>query len=155
MIRCHNVWLQSCWMVAMTSVRAPSWHNDICACALTRFVPYPLHKFRLTSSFSYLWQWHLSVLTPYHLLSADYVRVQLVHLFTFLLFLHDMEKFFRTIFHCLHVVSCPVSLCLHTILNYFSSCLHVGIYLLLVLPNLNHISNKDYPWSVILEAAEF
>ena len=47
-IRCHNVRLQSCCMVVTTSVRAPSWNDDICACALTRFSPYPLRKLRLT-----------------------------------------------------------------------------------------------------------
>ena len=50
-IRCHNVQLQSCLMVVTTSVRAPSWHDDVCACALTRFVPYRLHKFNLRHHF--------------------------------------------------------------------------------------------------------
>ena len=32
---CHNVRLKSCSMVMATSVRAPSWHDDVRACALT------------------------------------------------------------------------------------------------------------------------
>ena len=50
-IGCHNVQLQSCSMVVTTSVRAPSWHGDIHMCTLTCFVRYPLHKFRLPTSF--------------------------------------------------------------------------------------------------------
>ena len=36
-IVCHNVRLQSCLMVATTSVRAPSWHDNVHACDLTHF----------------------------------------------------------------------------------------------------------------------
>ena len=43
-IGCHKVWLKSYRM-------PPSWHDDTRACALTIFVPYTLHEFRLTSSF--------------------------------------------------------------------------------------------------------
>ena len=43
-IRYHNFLLQSSLMVVTTSVRAQSWHEDVRACELTRFVPYPLHK---------------------------------------------------------------------------------------------------------------
>ena len=204
-IGCHNVRLQYCWMVVTTSVRAPSWHGDVPVCALTRFVPYPLHKFRLkssfsymwlchisvltswhvlstdyvrvrivfalywlrgnwrpqrpasfetkvvhkfrlTSSFSYLWLWRLSVLTSCHILSADYVHVRLVHFFSFFLRLHAVGTFFRTIFLYLHVVSYPVSFCLHDGFNSFSSCLHVGINFFFFLPNLNHISNMLLVW---------
>ena len=49
----HNVLLQYCLMIVTMSMRAPSWHCDVRACAIKRFVPYPLHKFRLTSSFYY------------------------------------------------------------------------------------------------------
>ena len=97
-IICHNVQIQSCCMVVKMSKCSPSWHDTICACTLTCFVPYPLHKFILTSSFYYLWLWHISFLTLYHLLSLDYVRVQLVNLFTFSLCLHNVETFFCTIF---------------------------------------------------------
>ena len=114
-------------MVVTTSVRAQSWDDDVHACALTPFVPYPLHKFRLTSSFSYFWPWHLSALTLCHVLSADYVCVRLVHFFSFFLRFHTVETIFRTILLCLHVVSCPVSFCLHTGFDYFSSSLHVGL----------------------------
>ena len=131
-IGCHNVQLQSCLMVVMTSVHVPSWYDNIRACALTRFVPYPLHKFRVTSAFSCLWLWSLSVLTSCHVLSADYVCVILVHLFSFSIHLHAVEKFFRTILLCLHVVSCTVSFCLHSGFDYLSSCLHVGLDLFLV-----------------------
>ena len=58
-IGCHNVRLQSCLMVVTMSVRAPSWNDNVRACALTRFVPYKLHKFRLTLSFSYLCLLHI------------------------------------------------------------------------------------------------
>ena len=34
-IVCHNIRLQSCLMVVMRSVRAPSGHGDVCACAHT------------------------------------------------------------------------------------------------------------------------
>ena len=96
-IGCHNARIQSCWIVVTTSVRAPSWHDVVCACTLTHFFPYPLHKFRLMLSFSYLWLWHIYVLTLYHFLSADYVRVRLVHFFSFFLHLHDVETFFCTV----------------------------------------------------------
>ena len=132
-------------MVVTTSVHAPSWQDDTRVCALTRFVPYSLHKFRITSSFSYLWLWHLSVLTLCHVLSANYVSVRLVHLFSFLLCLHAVKKCFHTIFLCLHVVSFPVSLCIHAGFDYWSSCIHVGLYFFLVWPNLNHISRKTGP----------
>ena len=128
-------------MFVTTSVRVPSWHNDVRACSLTRFVPYPLHKFRLTWWFYYLWLWHISVLKLYHFISAEYVCVQLVHLFFFFLCLHAVETFFCTIFVCLHVVSCPVSIYLHSGLDSFSSYLHFGLYFLLVWPNLNQIYN--------------
>ena len=58
-----------------------------------RFVPYPLHKFRLTLWFSYFWLWYLSVLTLYHFLSRDYVCVHLVPLFFFLLKCMQFLKF--------------------------------------------------------------
>ena len=60
----------------MASVRVPSCRDGVCECAMAVFVPYPLHKFRRTSSFSYWWLWQISVLTSYHLLSANYVRVR-------------------------------------------------------------------------------
>ena len=131
-IVCHNVRLQYCSMVVTTSVRASSWHDDIHVCALMHFVPYPLLKFSLTLSFSYLWLWHLSVLTVYHVLSSDYLSVRLVHFFSFFLRLHAVETFFRIIFICLHIVSCHVSLCLHAGFDYFSSCIHVGLDFFLV-----------------------
>ena len=97
-IGCHNVQLQSFLMVMATYVRAPLWYDDIRACALTLFVPYSLHKFRLTLSVSYFWLWHLSILLSCHVLSADYIRVRLVHLFFFFFRLHAVEMFFCTIF---------------------------------------------------------
>ena len=72
----YNVQLVYYWMIVTTSVCAPSWRNNVCACSLTVFVPYPLHTFRLMMSFSYWWLWHLSVLMSYHILSAYYVRVR-------------------------------------------------------------------------------
>ena len=145
-IGCHNAWLQSCLMVVATSVRVLLWHEDVRVCALTRFTPYPLHKFRLTSAFSYLWLCHISVLTSFNVLSADYISVRLVHLFSFLLRLHAVETFFRTILLCLHVVSCPVSFYLHAGFDSLSLCLHVGIDFFLVWPNLNHIYNTLIGW---------
>ena len=118
-------------MVVTTSVRAPSWHDDVRACALARFVPYPLHKFRLTSSFSYLWLWHISILMTCNVLFAYYVRVWPVNFFSFFLRLQAVETFFSTILLCLHVG-----------FDSSSSCIHVGIDFFLVLPNLNHISNR-------------
>ena len=131
-IGCHNVQIQSCLMVVMTSVFTPSWHEDVRVCVLNRFVPYLLHKLRLTLLFSYLWIWNIYVLTLCHVLSEDYVRVRLVNLFPFSLYLHAVDTFFCTIFLCLHVVSCPVSFCLHAGFDSFSSCLHVGIDFFLV-----------------------
>ena len=52
-IRCHQVQLESYRMVVMTSMHAPSYHDDVRACALMVFVPYPLNKFILTWSFYY------------------------------------------------------------------------------------------------------
>ena len=124
------------------SVCARSWHDNIHACALTHFVAYPLHKFGLTLSFSYLWLWNISVLTLCHVLSTDYVCVPLVHLFSFFFCLHAVQTFFRKIYLCLHVVSCRVSFFLHSGFDYFSSCLHVGLDSFLVWPNLNYISNN-------------
>ena len=128
------------------SVRAPSWHDEVRACALTRFVPYLLHKFIITSSFSYLWIWHISVLTSCQVLSAEYVRVQLVNFSSFFLHLHAVEIFFCTIFLCLRVVSCPVSLFLHAGFDSFSSCLHTGINFFLIWTKLNHIYNTLPSW---------
>ena len=145
-IECHIVWLQYCSMVVTMSVCAPSWHDDIRVCSLMCFVPYPLHKFRLTSSFSYLWLWHISVVTSCHVLSAKNVRVRLVHFLSCFLRLHAVEIYFRTILLCLHVVSCPVFFCLHTWFDYFSSCLHVGLDFVLVWPNLKHIYNTILGW---------
>ena len=108
----HNVLLASYWMVVTTSLCVTSWHDNVRACALTVFVPYPLRKFILTSYFSYWWLWHLSVINPYHLLSADYVRVRLVHLSIFLL--------------CIHAVSYLFSSCLHYGFNSSSFCLQEG-----------------------------
>ena len=101
-IGCHNIQHQSCSMIVTTSVCAPSWHDNIHVCALTRFAPYPLHKFRLTLSFSYLWLWNISVLTLCHVLSADYARVRLVHLFSFFLCLHRVETKENGTKKCLH-----------------------------------------------------
>ena len=145
----HNVQLQLCSMGVTTSVRAQSWYDNVRVCSLTHFVSYPIHKFRLASSFSYLWLWHIFVLTLFHVLSADYICVRIVHLFYFFLCLHDVGKFLRTIFLCIHVVSCLVFFCIHAGFCSFSSCIHVGLYLLLVLPNLNHISNNIY-WPCII-----
>ena len=47
------------------------------------FVPYPLRKFRLTLSLSYWWIWHISILMPYHIFSADYVSILIVYIFPF------------------------------------------------------------------------
>ena len=74
-IRCHNVILEFCGMVVTTSVNTPSWHENVCECALTLLYYIHLHKLILTLSFSYLWLWNPSILTPYHLLSPDNVRV--------------------------------------------------------------------------------
>ena len=57
----------------------------------------------------------------------DYVHVLLVHFFSFFLCLHAVETFFRIIFLCLQVVSCPVSFYIHAGFDSFSSCLHVGL----------------------------
>ena len=124
----------------MTSVHAPSWHDDVRACALAFFVPYTLHKFRLTLSFSYLYLWNLSVLASHHFLSADYVCVQLMHFFLFFLCLHAVETFF-SFFSCLRALSCPFSFCISAGFYYLSSCIHVNPNFFLVWPNLNHISN--------------
>ena len=99
-------------------------------------IPYPLRKLTLTSSFSYWWIWHISVLMSCEVLSADYVRVHLVYLFSFFVRLHAVEIFFRTIFLCLPFISFTVSFCLHAGFDYLSSCLHVGIYFFLVWPNI-------------------
>ena len=47
----------------------------------------------LRRHFIIIWLWHLSVLTSCHVLSADYVRVWLVHFFFFFLRLHAVETF--------------------------------------------------------------
>ena len=141
-IRFHNVRLQYFFMVVTTSMRAPSWHDNVSACGITHFVPYQLHKFRLMLSLSYLWVWHLSVLTSCHIISTDYVRIQPVYFFSFFLRLHAVETYICTIFLCLQVVSCPVSFCIHSGFDSFFSCLHVGLNFFLGWPNLNQISNS-------------
>ena len=128
-IRCHNVRLESYRMVVTTYIRALSWHDDVRACSLTDFVPYPLHKTRLMSSFSYWWIWNIYVLISYHLLSVDYVRIQLVHFCLFFLFLHNL--------------SCPFSPCLHTWFDSSYFCIHTGLNLFFVWATLNHISNTN------------
>ena len=82
-IWCHNVWLQYFFMVVTTSLCSSSWYDNVHVCTLTRFVPYAWNKFRLMLSFSYFWVWHLSVLASFHVLSTDYVHVQLVYFFSF------------------------------------------------------------------------
>ena len=141
-IGCHNVQIQPCLMVVTMSVCTLSWHEDVRVCVLNCFVPYLLHKFILTLSFSYLWLWNISVLTLYHFLPADYVYVRLVNLFLFYLCIQAMETFLLPPL-CVHVVSWPVSFYLYSGFYYFSSCLHVGLDLFLVWPKLNHISNKE------------
>ena len=89
----------------MTSVCAPSWRDGVHACALTVLVPYPLHSFRIMSSFSYWWLWHIFVLTSYHILSTDYVRGRIVYLCIFPLFLY--------------VGFCILSLCIYAIFYSF------------------------------------
>ena len=81
-------------MVVTKSVRVLSWHGNVHACTLMFFFPYPIHKLRLMSSFSYLWLWHLSVLKSCNLLSVDYVCVQLVH-FIFFFCLQALKKLFK------------------------------------------------------------
>ena len=90
------------------------------------FVPYQLRKFRLTSSFSYWYLWHLSILAFYHLLSSYYVRVRLVHLF----------------FLCLHAVSCPFPYSLHAGFDSSSFFILVVFDFFFVIDIHNHISNK-------------
>ena len=57
-------------------------------------IPYPLRKLTLTSSFSYWWIRQISVFTSCQVLSADYVRVSFVYLFSFFVRLHKVETFF-------------------------------------------------------------
>ena len=121
----HNIRFEYFWMVVKTSMRALSYNDDVRACALTLFVPYPLCKFMLTSLFSYLWVWRISILTPYHFLSSDYVCVQL--LYFFFLCLHAVETFFPFFFF-IHAVPFPVSFCLQAGFVSYSSCVFVGIY---------------------------
>ena len=130
-IGCHNVRIESYRIVATASVCSPSWHEDVHVCDHIVFIPYPLRKFRLTSSFSYLWLWHIYVLT-YHLLSADYVCIQLVH--------------FCLFFLCLHAKSFPFSSCIHAWFDSSSFCLHAGSDFFFVWYNLNHISNTLFGW---------
>ena len=135
-IGCHNIRLQPCSKVVTTSVHAPSWHDDVRACALTRFVPYPLHKFRLVA---------MAYFCPFVvpcLIHGLCPRTTCAFVF-FSLRLHAVEIFLRTIFLCLHDVSCPVSFCIHAGFDFFSPCIHVILDLLLVWPNLNHISNTQ------------
>ena len=46
-IGCHNVQLGSCWMVVTTSVREPSWDDDVQSCALT----FSYHIYHVNSDF--------------------------------------------------------------------------------------------------------
>ena len=126
-IICHNVQIASYHMVVTTSVYVPSWNDDIRACALTVFIPYPLCKFRLTLSFSYRWICHLSVYTLYHILSVDYVLVRLVHIFLSCL--------------CLCTGSYPFFTCIHTGFDSSSFYLHGGFNFFFVGAELNQISN--------------
>ena len=115
-------------MVVTTSVRALSWYYNVHACAPTFFVPYSIHKFRLMLPFYYWWLWHMSILMPYHLLSANYVHILIVNFYLFFLFLH--------------AVSCTFSSCLQAWFYFSSFCLHSGFDLFFVRANLIHISNN-------------
>ena len=42
----YNVQLESYRMVVTTSIYALSCRDDVCACSMTVFVPYPLHNFQ-------------------------------------------------------------------------------------------------------------
>ena len=128
-IGCYNVQLESYCMTVTASVCSLSWNDDVRACSLMVSVPYPLRKFRLISSFSYLWLWHISVLASYHTLSVEYFCVQFMHFCIFLLFLR--------------AVSCHFSSCIHAWFYYSSFCIHTGFDFFFVRANLNHISNKD------------
>ena len=131
-IVCHNVLLESCRMVGMTSMRAPSWHDDICVCALTVFVPYSIRKFILMFSFYYFWIWHISGLASYHVLSTDHIHIRLV---PFCLF-----------FLCIHDVSYPFSSYIHEWFDFSSLCLHNVFDFFFVRDNLNHISDIIIAW---------
>ena len=123
----HHVRLEYFQMFVKTSVSALPWHENVNSFVLTVFIPCPLRKFRLTLSFFDWWLWHLSVLTLYHLLSADYVRVQNVHFWLFLL--------------CIYAVSCPLSSCIHAGFYSYSLCIHFVFDLSFFWANLNQISN--------------
>ena len=133
-------------MVVTLSVRAPSWHDDVRACSLTQFIPYPLNNFRLMLPVSYLCLWYITVLTSYHYLYDEYVCVWLVHTFFISICIHFLEILFCTIFLYLHIFSCPVYFCLHAWFDSSPSFLHVGLNFGLVWPNLNHISNNVLGW---------
>ena len=49
----NSVQLKVYHMVVTMYVHAFLWHDDIRACTIMVFVPYPLRKFRLTPSFYY------------------------------------------------------------------------------------------------------
>ena len=99
----YNVWLESYRMVVTTSMSALSWSDDVHVCAVMVFVPYPLHKFRLLSSFSYWWLCHLYVLMSYHILSADYVRVQLCSFYLFSLYIYTGFYSLSILFNLNHI----------------------------------------------------
>ena len=128
----HNFWLQSCWMVVMTSVRAPSHvsshihyinsdlrHNFfICGYgifpSLRSTISYP----RTMSAYDLCISFPLS-------------------------FVSTLWRHFCTIFLCLHVVSCPVSFCIHAGFDSLSSCLHVGLYFFLVCLTLTTFTTRS------------
>ena len=93
-IGCYNIQLESHWMFVTTSVCALSRHEDVRACVVTVLVSYPLHKFILTLSFSYQCLLHISVLTFYHILSTEYVRVIIISLYLFSLCLYAVFDYF-------------------------------------------------------------
>ena len=106
-------------------------HYNVCECGVIAqrrpfmrqdgFVPHPPHKFRRTSPFSYWLLWHLSVLTSYHLLSTNYVRVRRFFCLFFLCLYAGFNYFFLdpilTTFPTLSLVEvgyiCRVSMYIH------------------------------------------
>ena len=103
-IWCYNVWIEYCNMVVITFVHVPSCHDNIRACALTVFVPYPLCKYILMLSFSYWWLWGISVIISYHLLFTDHVRIWLIHFWLSFLYHHTVSYNFSSYLKALFIV---------------------------------------------------
>ena len=126
-------------MVVTTSMRATSWHDGVRACDLTHFIPYPLHKFRLTSSFYYCGYGIIPSLRHSMSYSRNMSAYDLCISFPFFF----VSTLWRHCFYHFPLSPRCIMSCLLLSprwIRFFLLLSPFGINFFLVQPNLNHIS---------------